>query len=309
MPDYKSPDEFVGTDVTSDHDVFMYVTLGAEGLLVLLSLLPILVVLCYKRSSERLSIDRLVVALSVTDILSVIVPAPIGLTSYVRRRWVGGSAACEVYQLSSTCFQLTSMCLITLMCIDRCLTLRTTLLSHHLTPSSSRQPTIIIERPRCWSPTTTYVILIYILCLLVSCLPLLGLAPPAYSSSRGTCQSWISAESTQMRTHIFPAVFLTIGFSNLIVTLIVNVFLIKMLWKLSGLQCWSQLTQKPVLLGSDIAQKSVKEISIMTAAVTAVFYIAWLPALVGIIIFDTTSTHVRVVIYVVCYIRHNVCSI
>ena len=273
----------------SDRDVFMWITVGAESVLVILNILPIIVVTCIKLPSERLSIDKLIVALSITDILSVIIPTPIALTSYLKQHWFGGNLTCDVYQLSSVCFQMTSMCLITLMCADRCWSLRSTLLNNYSTMSNSQSSGAVSLPPRARisSSTLIHVLTIYVICFLFACLPLLGLAPSAFSVTRNTCQSWISARSSHFHTHVFSVCFLSIGFTNLFLTLIVNVLLLKLLWKLSGVLPWGLVPGKngsniyPVVLGSDIAQKSLKEISTMTIFVTFVFYVAWMPALVS----------------------------
>lgn len=64
-------------------DVISPIAIAVELTLVLLNVLPVAVVLVYKRRPRsRLAVDELIVALSLTEIAGVLLPAPLGLTAY-----------------------------------------------------------------------------------------------------------------------------------------------------------------------------------------------------------------------------------
>jgi len=272
MPHYMSPDGMVAPPSEVAHhdgDVFMPITITIEGLLVLVNILPIAVVMYVKHSHERLSTDHLVIALSITDILSVLIPTPFSLTSYWSDHWIGGHITCDLYQVTTVWFQLSSMCLITLMCVDRWVALRDSL---YCDVHSQK-----IQRTR------RSIVAIYIACLVFACIPLFGLAPRALTSSGVACQSWITSAPTHPLHHVFYIAFLCVGFVNLFVTFIVNSQILRLLWQLKHMQLWSQassLGSFPVM--TEIDQRSIKEMSVMTIMVTTIFCIAWMPALVSI---------------------------
>ncbi len=72
-------------------DVISPVAIVLELVLVLLNVLPVIVVFVYKRRPRsRLAVDELIVALSLTEITGVLLPAPFGLTAYF-----SGSVDCK----------------------------------------------------------------------------------------------------------------------------------------------------------------------------------------------------------------------
>ena len=248
-------------------DISGPVTLGFETALVLGNLLPIGVACCTKRGRHRIATDELIIALSITDILSVVVPGPLGWVSYFTHHWYGGEHTCQFYQVSATWFQLTSMCLITFMTFDRWMSLKDALA--YKAPSNHNNCRVRIS-----------VFLIYIFTLTVSCLPLLGLAPRAISHSGKICQSWLLAKPRATLEHVFHFVFLTVGYSNLLTTVLVNLTVMATLWRFQrkfGVKQAERMSSAAL----QIDRRSVVELTVMILIVTLAFYLAWLPTLVS----------------------------
>ncbi|CAD5122195.1 DgyrCDS10640 [Dimorphilus gyrociliatus] len=220
-------------------------TFTIEASLVLLNILPLLTVLVVKK--ERRSTDELIAALSVNDILGVLLPLPARLTSFIRKEWKGGRIACQLYQLTVHWTQLNGMCLLTLICIDRFLSVRYSI--ERKTPYSNGKIRIIA-------------ILISFTTLFVSCLPLMGLAPIAFKSK--LCRSWLIAEASDNVQRVFYAVFIAVASSNLLVAFACNAKTVKDVYSMKD-----SLTD----------QRQVAEFSLLIAVVTIVFYLAWFPVL------------------------------
>ncbi|ELT98541.1 hypothetical protein CAPTEDRAFT_205746 [Capitella teleta] len=84
---------------TNNNDVTIPISIALESGLLLANILPICVVLRYKKSKERQATDELIVALSITDILSVLVPSPIGLKPLMDPLWVVANRDGTIYGL------------------------------------------------------------------------------------------------------------------------------------------------------------------------------------------------------------------
>jgi hypothetical protein len=258
---YPSPPE------SSYQNISGIVSIVVEALMVFANIFPILVVCKWKRPRERMSTDEIIVALSITDILSVVVPSPLGLISYFSRRWYGGYRTCAFYQLTTSWFQLTSVFLVTYMCVDRFLVVR----------AATQQKIQIQSNPK----VKIVVFAIYFFTLIISCLPLSGLAPEALSKSGKLCQSWIIAIPKKLKEHVFYISFISLGFLNLLTVICVNsrvVYVLKAFMK--KLDQEGKLEGKT--LGLAVDKKAVVDCSKMVVMITVVSYLAWLPALVGI---------------------------
>ncbi|RUS80903.1 hypothetical protein EGW08_011339 [Elysia chlorotica] len=89
-----------------------------ELVLVVENLFPILVVALWLPPTARGVGDRLVAAFSLTCILSALVPTPLGLASYFSGGWYGGAPTCTTYQVTSIWCNLSSLCLLTYICVN-----------------------------------------------------------------------------------------------------------------------------------------------------------------------------------------------
>ena len=211
-----------------------------------------------KRMEDRLAMDELIVALSVTDILSVLVPSPLGLLAYFTHHWHGGAPSCHFYQLTGLWFQMASMCLVTLMCVERWLALRLAM-SYQLPSRQHYRVRISIA-------------VIYIVTFVVASLPLWGLAPPALSASGKLCQAWLTAIPRHSQQHIFYFIFLVLGFINIITAVLVNVSIVVSLW-----QFQRRFGTKPAERMSNAAlqidKRTVLEFTVMVLFVTILFYL------------------------------------
>ncbi|KAH9488036.1 hypothetical protein Btru_066751 [Bulinus truncatus] len=86
-----------------------------ETALALENLLPVCVVVLWM--PWRGVSDRLVAAFSIVCILSALVPAPLGLVSYFYGGWYGGVPTCTTYQVTSLWCNLSSLALLTYICV------------------------------------------------------------------------------------------------------------------------------------------------------------------------------------------------
>lgn len=251
-------------------DVSGTLSIIVEAIMVVVNIFPIVVALRTKRQKDRLVTDELIVALSITDILSVVVPTPFGLVSYFNKTWYGGKPTCEFYQLTMLWFQIVSILIITYMCIDRLLSLRMAL--YYKVNGLN-----VVERVK------YFVLAIYIFALLIAALPLIGLAPPAMSTSGLLCESWITSMPKSGEQSVFYITILVLGYANLLVVLVVNTRVTSMMWKLQRkLQPLANRRQTNVIqLQTD--RKAIVEFTWMIITVTILFYLTWFPTMVSLI--------------------------
>ena len=264
VPGYPSPPEVTYQNISG------IVCLVMESMMVVANILPIVVVVWWKRPRERLSTDHIIAALSVTDILSVVIPSPLGLVSYFNRKWYGGYNTCAFYQLTTSWFQLTSLVLVTYMCVDR---LRCVI-------AATSQRLVLTSNTN----VKYNIFVIYLVTLGVSCLPLVHLGPDALSTSGKLCQSWIIATPKLHKEHTFYITFLSMGLANLLTVIVVNVrvhMVLRMyLSKLKDGQTAAIGDDKNITVAAQ-DRKAVVDCSKMVAMITLVCYLAWLPALVS----------------------------
>ena len=210
--------------------------------------------------------DELIVALSITDILSVLVPSPLGILAYFTHQWHGGAASCHFYQVTGLWFQMASMCLVTLMCVERWLALRLAM-AYQLPARQHYRGRICIAA-------------IYGITLVVASLPLWGLAPEALSGSGKVCQAWLTAIPRHSQQHVFYFVFLVLGFINVISAVMVNTSTIVSLWQFQR-RFGSKPAERMSNAALQIDKRSVLEFTVMVLVVTIIFYLTWMPALVS----------------------------
>lgn len=151
------------------------------------------------------------------------------------------------------------------------------------------------------------VIVIATLALAISILPLFELAPPALSASGQLCRSWLTSHPVDtighddVRHHVFYVAYLTIGYANVTIALIVNVSLIANLCSarnvLGSLQSCPAASARNGGGGGERGEegghdgygslavqydcRNSIELSVTVAVVTAIVYLSWLPVLVS----------------------------
>lgn len=81
------------------------VTIVLELCLCLENLLPVFVVIFWRRPRQRTVSDKLIASLSAIYILSALLPTPLGLASYFHGSWYGGAATCQCFQVRPTLAQ------------------------------------------------------------------------------------------------------------------------------------------------------------------------------------------------------------
>ena len=175
------------------------------------------------------------------------------------------------------------MCLVTFMCADRYVAAKNCV--HCKPPSAASFSRIRIS-----------IAVIFLFALSVSVLPLFHLAPRALSSSGHVCRSWITSHPDTLhhddvREHVFYIAYLTVGYANVTIALMVNISLIINLCAarsvLSNLEPCSTTCRGDRSAedhcGTFSAQYDCRnsiELSITVAVVTAFVYLSWLPVLV-----------------------------
>lgn len=248
-------------------DVSGTLSLVVEAALVVVNLFPILAVLREKKPKERTVTDELVVALSITDILAVLIPTPVALMSYFDQNWQGGYEACVFFQVSAQCFQTVSVLLLTYMCLDRFLVLRKALYY---------KATGVFSADK----VKFFVLILYGVSLGVGSMPVSGLAP--VPSSRNACESWLTAMPATRMQATFYLTVLSLGYVNMLLVILLSLCVISMVWKLKRkmqpLRGRSAASHIPEL---QIERKTIFEYSWMILTVAALFYLTWFPALVS----------------------------
>ena len=104
------------------------------------------------------------------------------------------------------------MCLVTFMCLDRWCALRRVINHRHTNYNINRTRVIIGG--------------LYLITLCVAALPVMGLAPKAISNTGFSCRSWVILTSQSLKEHVFYIAFLLLGFTNLIVAIVINTHVI-----------------------------------------------------------------------------------
>ena len=221
--------------------------------MVLLNVLPITMLLCRSRDG---GMEQLILALSITDVLAVLVPSPLAalIACISPHEW------CHVYQLCVLCFQLASMCLLSAMCVERWIAVR-----HLITSQSSAPPVCSIH----W-----FILAVYAGSACVASLPLYGLAPP----TGAICHAWLT--STHARTpqqHVFCFLYLLLAYCNVLIVIMVNV---------SQIFNICQLQKISAKLVQEMEKRTMLELSIMVLVVTGLYHLTLIPALVIFIYAD-----------------------
>ncbi|ESO82218.1 hypothetical protein LOTGIDRAFT_170261 [Lottia gigantea] len=199
-----------GTGATPDVHFSGVVTVVLEVFLLLENLLPLAVALWWKRPIERLVTDKLIAAISLTYILSALIPTPLGLVSFFHGSWYGGKATCECFQVTTTWCSLSTMAVVTYMCVER---------HNFLCPCFG-------WRSGSDSKDSAGVILfsLYTLTLSVATLPVIGYGPEVMKANT-SCESWIVSTPSPGRRQVYFIAFLSFVYSNIAVTLVCCTFI------------------------------------------------------------------------------------
>lgn len=267
-----SPEQLHNADGgTTYQDISGTFSIIVELLMVIVNLLPLIVVIKWKKYSERTTTDDLIISLSVFYILSVVVPTPIGHVSYFRRKWYGGIPTCNFYQITTNWFRLTSLFLITIIAIDK---------SFGVYLYRKRK---FMARYHGKFKVIASVIFIVVFSLFISCLPVMGFGPKTTSETR--CKCWIN-ETPRMETeYLFSYLFLFCGYGNFVCICLTNIYMfwsIKRLKKLlySSVDGYRSTPNNDVRwqIEGNVVIKGVR----MVIAISALQYITWFPTLVSI---------------------------
>ncbi|XP_077978684.1 melanopsin-A-like [Glandiceps talaboti] len=255
-----SPYETATSPAAPEHDVSGIVSAVLEIFIFLANILPLLVVVKIKRRPERTITDYLIAALSTNDMLAVFTTLPVSLPSYFNREWLGGRVTCIFYQFCLFWFQLSAMLLVTAMSFDRLLALWRPLQYRNGRRTLRATRTIIIT---------------YITTMLLSALPLTGLAPPIMvGPDSRLCQSWLLTRSIKHKHEgVYPLTLLSIIWILMFAVLLCNAFLLK------HLVHYKKRLKHPNLQ-TYIDKKSFKDFTRLVIVVAVLFYLTWLPVLV-----------------------------
>nr|XP_006816498.1 PREDICTED: melanopsin-like [Saccoglossus kowalevskii] len=242
-----------------ERDVSGTVSVTVEVVTFLANILPVLVVVKVKSRTDRTITDYLIAALSTNDMLAVLTTLPVSLPSYFNGEWLGGRRVCEFYQFCSFLFQISAMFLVTAMSVDRLIALW--------------RPLNYRNCRRIYHAVTT-IVAIYAVAIVLSALPLTGLAPPVIVSPAGRlCRSWLVTRAKRWHEAIFPLVLLSVVWLIMFAVFVTNGFLLKHLIH------YKKRLKHPNLK-TYIDKKSFKDFTRMVVVVVVLFYITWLPVLV-----------------------------
>ena len=193
-----------------------FVTVLLEISLLLENLLPLVVVVWWKRPGERSVCDKLIAALSLTYITSAIIPTPFGLVSYFHGRWYGGKETCECFQVTTTFCSLSAMALVTYMCLDR-----------HLSACPCAGFKL---RTECRDSLGVLLFFLFVCTLTISTMPVIGLGPQIMAGN-DTCDAWIVLIPEPGKREIYFISFLSFGFLNIFLSTVSSLYLIVLLHK------------------------------------------------------------------------------
>ncbi|XP_033761321.1 melanopsin-like [Pecten maximus] len=264
-----SLNQFRKPEGTAYQDISGTFSIIVELVMVLVNFLPLIVIIKWKKYRERTTTDDLVIVLSVSYIVSVLIPTPLGHISYFQQKWYGGESSCNFYQVTSTWFRLTSLFLVTLLSIDKSFAIYL-YRAHNFTARYHGKLKIVGS-----------ITVILLFTLIVSCLPVMGFGPDSSTDTR--CESWISASPKKKREHLFSYLFLFCGFGNFLCVFVTNFYMSWSLRKLkknlyAGDRYRSTSSQSAVRwqIEGIVVLHGVK----MVIAVSVLLYITWFPTLV-----------------------------
>ncbi|XP_072027978.1 adenosine receptor A3-like [Amphiura filiformis] len=257
-----------------ERDLSGALSLSIEGITFIGNIFPILVIFCVKKSTDRTVTDILIGALAFTDILAVLAPLPVSLPTFIcQDRWKKGPAACHYYQFCVFWLQNVASLLVIAMSMERVFALAMPL------------------RYKSWSKRyRVYLTIagIFLSTFVVSCLPLFGLAPdvmPVKGGRSPFCRSWASARSDTWYQSVFPLVLIVEFWTNMLIVLILNSFLVFYLVRFGRKLKPSSGTDKipgdKIVNGNcQIDRRDFYEFSKLVVVVAVLFYCTWLPVLV-----------------------------
>ncbi|XP_076090221.1 uncharacterized protein LOC143062408 [Mytilus galloprovincialis] len=241
-------------------------TIIVEVLMILVNCLPLFVIIRWKKYSERTTTDDLIVVLSILYILSVLVPTPLGHLSYFRDKWYGGDASCQFYQVTTNWFRLSTIFIVSILCIDKSLALHF-YIKHNFTARYHGKTKLIFA-----------IFTAITVALIVSCFPVLGFGP--LRKARNKCGSWINEEPVEPKEFAFIGALLTSGYGNFLCAILTNLSMVLNLKKVKRSLYRSnngpnQRDEIRWQLEGVVVIHSVK----MVMAVSILLYITWFPAL------------------------------
>lgn len=265
------------TESTTFQEISGSFAIIVEVMIVLVNFLPLFVIVRLKKYCERTTTDDIVVVLSVTYLLSVVVPTPLGHLSYFKGAWYGGDASCQFYQVATNWFRLSALFMVSILCIDKCLALQF-YISHNFTARYHGKTKLLFA-----------IFIAVTIALVISVMPVVGFGPLRKVGVK--CGSWINEEPVGPKEFAFICAFLTCGYANLLCAIFTNVSMALNLKKVKRSLYRANDTENSRTdairwqLEGVVVVHSVK----MVMAVSLLLYITWFPVLVSIDNFDSIS--------------------
>lgn len=258
LTDVKSP-------IRPERDWSGFLSLSLEGLTLVGNFFPALVAFRVKRRSERTVTDYLIGALSINDMMAVLLPLPVSLPAFIDPEgnddWKGGKASCVFYQFCIFWLQTAAMLLVTEMAFERYLALAIPL--RYKSWRTHRRALGMIG-------------FVYSFTFVVSLMPVAGLAPPAVSKNGGqVCRSWIATQPEKWHQTIFPIFLIIQGWTTMVIVLMLNVNLV----------CRIRSYSKRMVgidRNNEDERKSIREFTKLVVVIAILFYLTWLPVMVSI---------------------------
>lgn len=240
----------------------------------LINILTICVV-CNRRHRKRKHVtEDVILALSVTDVLSVLVPSTFGLLSFYARSPLLGSLACSSYQASSVSFQLAYMILVTYACHERLTSLNTLTSVKSVTSPKAMTSSRVdyVTHGMCCRAA-----IVYALALSAGWVPLLGVVPNLLGEQE--CAFHLVMVPVFPRERIFEVLLVTSAFVSVLTSGGLIVMLSTKLFRLKR-----ELGAKIPETESADTEKTLRTLfkeSVMITSAAAVHCLTWVTILVS----------------------------
>ena len=242
-------------------------SLGLDVCMLLFNLLPATFLISH-RQQRCLPMDHVILALSITHVLAAIVPSPLLVVTQ-------HPYACYAYQFFVLWFQLVAINLISVLSVERWVALRQVISSHGLASGDNE------TRRFRW-----VIVVVYILSLFIASLPLYGLAPSISivgQHNASSCEAWVVTSPQRPLEHVFCFLYLVLGYVNVLVVVMVSASQLASVYQYVRLASVSSKQHVHIVSGGGGEKRQTLEFVLMVLAVTTLFHLTWIPALVSML--------------------------
>ena len=252
-------------------DISGFIGLTIEGFVFFGNVFPALTVFLLTRRRDRTVTEHFIGALAINDLISVSVPFCVGIPTLLKRRWIGDKLSCKLYQTSVFWCLLNAMLLVTIMSCDRHLALA--------------RPIAYKQRvSRRVSLAEWLSLVVGCVTLLISSMPLFGIGGDGINNldELTHCPSLLIAKPSSQRERVFPVFLITLGYLTLLVVSFCSVASIRLLKRFQSRyhkhsDVGLRKTERQKLEKLPVVVSFTK----LVVVLGALFYLTWLPVVVG----------------------------